>query len=162
MKVREAGPEDLEVILKIYGQARQFMREHGNAGQWGASYPSADLIRQDIARKQSFVETGDDGTVHGVFMFFIGTEPTYGRIENGSWLNDRPYGTIHRIAGDGTEKGVFADCLAWCLGKTGNIRADTHRQNIPMQRVLEKNGFRKCGIIHIEDGSERIAYQRCL
>ena len=25
--------------------------------------------------------------------------------------------------------------------------------------LLEKNGFRYCGIIHVTDGSERLAYQ---
>jgi hypothetical protein len=29
-----------------------------------------------------------------------------------------------------------------------------------MQRVFEKNGFQRCGIIHVEDGTPRIAYQR--
>ena len=28
-----------------------------------------------------------------------------------------------------------------------------------MQHVLEKNGFVPCGIIYVEDGSPRIAYQ---
>ena len=28
-----------------------------------------------------------------------------------------------------------------------------------MQHLFEKNGFKKCGIIYLEDGSERLAYQ---
>ena len=37
---------------------------------------------------------------------------------------------------------------------------DTHKDNIPMQRVLLRNGFVYCGIIHLENGDERIAYQK--
>ena len=29
-----------------------------------------------------------------------------------------------------------------------------------MQHLLEKNGFARCGIIHVADGSSRIAYQK--
>ena len=29
-----------------------------------------------------------------------------------------------------------------------------------MQHLLEENGFTKCGIIHVEDGTPRIAYQK--
>ena len=28
-----------------------------------------------------------------------------------------------------------------------------------MQQLLELNGFRRCGIIYVRDGSPRIAYQ---
>lgn len=40
-----------------------------------------------------------------------------------------------------------------------NLRADTHRNNRTMRHLLEKSGFRYCGIIHVADGSERLAYQ---
>ena len=29
-----------------------------------------------------------------------------------------------------------------------------------MQHMLEKNGFRYCGVIYTDDGSERMAYQK--
>ena len=29
-----------------------------------------------------------------------------------------------------------------------------------MQQLILKNGFEQCGIIHIADGSERIAYEK--
>jgi RimJ/RimL family protein N-acetyltransferase len=52
--------------------------------------------------------------------------------------------------------------LTWCLEQRGNIRIDTHDDNLPMQRALEKNGFVPCGRIWCEDGTPRIAYQRTL
>jgi ribosomal protein S18 acetylase RimI-like enzyme len=40
-----------------------------------------------------------------------------------------------------------------------NIRIDTHEKNVSMQRMVEKNGFKKTGIIYVKDGSPRYAYQ---
>ena len=39
----------------------------------------------------------DETGIHGVFALFDGAEPTYAHIEEGEWLNDEPYVTIHRL-----------------------------------------------------------------
>ena len=49
----------------------------------------------------------DETGIHGVFALFDGAEPTYAHIEEGEWLNDEPYVTIHRLAGDGRVHGLF-------------------------------------------------------
>ena len=41
-----------------------------------------------------------------------------------------------------------------------SLRADTHADNKIMQHLLEKNGFARRGIIHVEDGTPRVAYQK--
>ncbi len=41
-----------------------------------------------------------------------------------------------------------------------NFRIDTHNDNKIMQHVIEKNGFIRCGIIYVKDGSPRIAYEK--
>ena len=41
----------------------------------------------------------------------------------------------------------------------GNIRVDTHARNLPMRAKIEARGFVRCGIIHVADGTPRIAYQ---
>ena len=43
--------------------------------------------------------------------------------------------------------------------RCGNIRVDTHRDNKVMQHILTKQGFQRCGIIYVKNGTERIAYQ---
>lgn len=58
------------------------------------------LLRRDIAEGISHVVVSDNKIV-GTFVFIIGDEPTYSEIE-GEWINDEPYGTIHRIASDGS------------------------------------------------------------
>lgn len=163
MDVRHAVLADLDTIMKIYDYARAYMAEHGNAGQWGQYYPFRELLEEDIRKKQCYVCT-TSGRVCGVFVLVLGEEPNYREIESGSWKNDRPYGTIHRLASDGTVPGVFSACLAFCKTQIPDLRADTHENNHTMQHLLEKYGFERRGIIYIRDGdtvdgSSRIAYQ---
>lgn len=157
MNIRKAEKKDLIDIMKIYDHARKFMAQNGNPDQWADRYPSQELMIHDIDTGISYVCTENE-KVTGVFVFFVGDDPTYHVIHEGKWHNDRPYGVIHRVASDGTVKGVSKKCFDYCKKQIDYLRIDTHRNNIPMQRTLEKNGFCQCGIIYTEDGSERIAY----
>lgn len=160
MKIRPANSSDLDCILKIYEYAREQMRLSGNPAQWGDNRPSRETVELDIAEKHAYVILNQQGQICGVFAFLIGEEPTYRLIENGNWLNDQPYGVIHRIAGNGKEKGVLAAALSWCEKWIKNIRIDTHEDNHIMQHLLQKFGYQRCGRIYVEDGSPRIAYQK--
>ena len=71
-------------------------------------------------------------------------------------------GQFTRIAGDGAVKGVFDNCLAFCRDQISNLRIDTHHDNSTIRHLIGKNGFRRCGIVYMEDSSPRIAYQYCL
>ncbi|MBQ8214396.1 MAG: GNAT family N-acetyltransferase [Clostridia bacterium] len=159
MEIRKAEMGDLPIILEIYADARRYMRENGNPHQWGDGYPSEDLVRKDIAEGICHVCVDRSAPV-GVFVFFEGEDPTYQKIYSGAWENDRPYGVIHRIAVAKHCKGVASFCFAYAFEKCKNVKIDTHRDNIPMQRSLLKNGFVRCGIIYLENGDERIAFQR--
>lgn len=159
MKIRPAEKQDKVAILAVYEVARNYMRESGNPSQWGNHHPPVEMVEEDIALGRSYVLVGDDGRVHGVFVFIIGEDPTYHEIYEGQWLNDDTYGVIHRIASDGTQRGLFASAVSFCKDRCRNVRIDTHADNKTMQHLIEKNGFHRCGIIYIEDGSPRIAYQ---
>ena len=158
MQIRNAEQTDIEAIMGIYDVGRSLMRATGNAAQWVNGYPSRALIEGDIAKGNCYVIEGDDGMAHAVFAFIIGADPTYAVIEDGAWLNDEPYGTIHRIASDGALRGVLGEAVAFALERTGNLRIDTHEDNVPMQGALAKAGFARCGIIYCEDGTPRIAF----
>ena len=145
--------------MEIYDIARQTMRASGNHSQWVDGYPKREMIEDDIARRVSYVIEGDDGTACGVFMFSVEDDPTYALIEDGTWLDDEPYGVIHRIGSDGTQRGVLATTVDYCTGIIGNIRIDTHADNAIMQHVLKKLGFEQCGTVYCHDGSPRVAYQ---
>lgn len=58
---------------------------------------------------------------------------------------------------------IIQNAEAMCNEKeVRSIRVDTHRDNISMQKMLLKNGFKYCGIIYLKDGSERLAYDKLL
>lgn len=156
--IRKACPADLPGILVIYENARAFMRASGNPTQWGDGRPFKETLEEDIRIGQLYVMEAD-GAVYAVFAFILGDDPTYAVIEDGAWISDRPYGTVHRIAGDGSRSGVFRECSEFCLSMTGHVRIDTHKDNIPMQTAILREGYSYCGIIYIEDGSPRLAYE---
>ncbi len=159
MYVRRSNMEDIPAMMDLYAQARVFMREHGNPNQWDDSYPSRELLEKDIAFGNSYIVEDDEKNLAATFAFIKGEDPTYYGIENGAWLNHEPYGTIHRLAGNPSCHGIASGCIGWCKSQIGNLRADTHEDNKIMQHLLEKNGFVRCGIIHLADGAPRIAYQ---
>ena len=160
LTVRPSLPADVPQIMRVIRAARAYMKATGNPTQWGDSRPSSLAIESDIQRGCSYVITDESGTVRGTFALLLGDEPTYRIIRDGCWLNELPYGTIHRVASDGECHGIFAACLAFCSALTPNLRIDTHEKNMTMRHLIEKSGFTRCGIITVNDGSERIAYQR--
>lgn len=159
--IRPSRETDLPRILEIYAEARAYMRANGNAAQWSGVYPGEEIVREDMAEGRSYV-VDEDGELLGVFCFFCGDDPTYAEID-GAWLNDAPCGVIHRIAvgANAHRKGVASRCFAYAMARCGNVKIDTHADNLPMQRALEKNGFRYCGIIRLANGDPRIAFQKC-
>ena len=163
MQIRPARREDLPAMEAIYEQAKEFMRETGNPNQWNGSYPEEGLLLCDMEHGNSYI-VEENGQVIGTFAFIKGEDPTYRVIEDGMWMKEEPYGTVHRLASATGTHGVAAACFAWCRMQCENgsgiagLRADTHADNRVMQHVLEKNGFVRCGIIHLENGDPRIAY----
>ncbi len=157
MNIVKASNHNLEEILAVYETARSFMAANGNPSQWSGGYPSAELLTADInSNKLHIIE--DNGVIEGVFYFSPGPDPTYEYIK-GQWLNPLPYSVIHRVASRGKKRGILKLVVNFCLDLSDNIKIDTHADNIVMQKALEKLGFKKCGIIYLENGEERIAYQ---
>ena len=164
MKIRKTRPEDLDRLMEIYAGARKFMKENGNPKQWGiTNWPPEALIREDIRKGNSYVCVNDSDRIIGTFYFVEGPdiEPTYKNIENGKWLDNSPYGVIHRIAADGSEKGIGAYCINWAFDQCRHLRIDTHGDNKVMQNLLRKLGFVHCGTIYVtEDNDPRMAFEK--
>ena len=158
MQIRPSRQGDLPVMLEIYEEARRFMQDTGNPTQWNGNYPEAGLLMRDIELGNSFV-VEENAQVIATFALIIGEDPTYRVIEDGAWLNENPYGTVHRLAARTAVHGVANYVFDWCKGKVDNLRADTHEDNKVMQHILEKNGFVRCGRIYVADGTSRIAFQ---
>ena len=72
--------------------------------------------------------------------------PTYAEIEDGQWMSESEYGTIRRIAGNGTARGVFEAAIRFCEQRIQHLRIDTHKDNKIMCYLIEKHGFSRRGI----------------
>lgn len=159
MQIRKTVSKDLPAISFIYDNARRFMTESGNPNQWNSGKPNVDTAREDMEAGVGYV-LEDKGEILAVFMFSIGEDPTYKKIYGGAWKNDEPYAVIHRIAVKEQGRGLIDYCINECFRICPNLKIDTHRDNIPMQKALAKRGFEYCGIIYLENGDERLAYQK--
>jgi RimJ/RimL family protein N-acetyltransferase len=42
------------------------------------------------------------------------------------------------------------------------MRCDTHKDNKIMQHTLEKNGYKYCGVIYLDNGDARVAYEKLI
>jgi RimJ/RimL family protein N-acetyltransferase len=160
MMIRRSTPGDLSAILKIYAEARAFMAASGNKAQWKDWYPPQDMVEHDISPEGNGYVCEIDGEVAAAFYFNIERDPTYDYIE-GQWLNDEPYGVVHRIAAGRRTQGIGAFCLNWAFEQCHNLKIDTHTDNAPMRKLLDKLGFTHCGVIWVLDGTEeRLAFQK--
>lgn len=160
MEITAATLENLDNIMDVIATARQIMRENGNMTQW-VGYPSIEVIAEDILLNQAFVCWQQDQIV-GYFCLIVGDnpDPNYRVIEDGKWLDEKPYGVIHRLASGRQVKGVAQAVFDYAFSIIGNIRVDTHHDNLPMQNFLKKNGFTYCGIIYVNDGTPRDVFQK--
>lgn len=160
LSIRIAAREDLPSIERVYEAAREYMRRSGNPDQWGDGYPQTELLAEDIRNGSLYVLADEREHICGAFMFAVMEDPTYRRIENGTWRDAAPYGVIHRVAGDGSQHGLMRRIVGFCAEQMPHLRMDTHRRNLTMQHQILRNGFTYCGVIHVQDGSERLAYER--
>ena len=158
MVIRKTTMADLPAVMEIYARARDYMRETNNPDQWKDNHPPEELIIQDIQANASYCCVDGD-KILAVFYFNIEDDSIYAKIQ-GKWQNDNPYGVVHRIARAPGAKGAAVFCLNWSFGQHPNIRIDTHKDNEPMLKLLDKLGFVYCGIIWIANGEERMAFHK--
>lgn len=165
MTIRLAEKKDIDRIMQIIADARASIGRLG-IDQWQYGYPTRDIVKEDIALERSFVVC-DGEEICATFALMMNGEPTYKKIYCGAWLSDGEYIALHRIAIDSTRRGQgIAEEIVGFLAEFAmehgyvSVRVDTHTGNLPMRRMLEKNGFEYCGTIHLLDGQPRVAYEK--
>ena len=159
MQIRLATRADLDAVMRLLNIGRQRMVAAGNTQQGVEGYPRRATVEEDLRRAQCYVGE-NDGRVVATFVLAEGPDPTYARIWQGQWLdNERAYHVIHRMAAEETQRGVFAEVMKFCKCRAISLRIDTHRDNAPMLYNIKKHGFDYCGVIHTDNGSERLAFQ---
>lgn len=169
MIIRQANDTDTDALMALFAEARATIAALG-IDQWQNGYPSLSVVSEDIALHRFYV-VEIDGAVVGTFVLITDGEPTYDRIYEGAWQtgNTDDYLAIHRVAISVSRRGSgisttllnYAAEAARSLGRT-SLRIDTHRGNVVMRRMLEKHGFVHCGTIYLENGDERVAYEKIL
>ena len=165
-----ARPEHLEDLCRITDEAKAQLKALG-LDQWQKGYPSREVWVRDIDVGCTWLAV-EGQRVLGAFAYQTAPEPSYDEID-GAWLTDTPYASFHRVCvsddakGRGVAGALFAHGFALARAQGfASVRIDTHAGNRPMQRSLEKAGFRLCGGIILKDcveaGDPRIAYELIL
>ena len=147
MIFRKSVPEDAPAIAALFDAARVSMRALG-IDQWQKGVPGLHEAKNDA-------ETGigrvieEDGEILAAYSFLTDGEPCYDHIEDGEWKTDGShYAAVHRVVISAAHRGsglstAMVEKIAEEARAGGfvSIRIDTHPGNIPMRRMLEKNGF---------------------
>ena len=172
MLIRATTPADVPAVMEIIEEARRTIAALG-IDQWQNGSPNRTMIACDVEKGQGRVVEREEKVV-GTFAVIDDGEPVYDVIEDGAWLTpDRDaagnwaYIAIHRVAislshrGSGISTAMIrhAEDSARSLGRS-SLRIDTHEGNVVMRRMLERHGFVRCGIIHLENGDPRVAYEK--
>ena len=169
MLIRKSDKLDINSLMPIFDEARKTIAALG-IDQWQNGYPSESVILADVEKKQSYL-CEIDGKVCGTFAIIDDGEPTYDKIYDGEWLtgDSGDYIAIHRVAiavssrGSGLSGKIIGYATEFAKEKgRKSLRIDTHRGNAVMRRMLEKNGFVHCGTIYLENGDERVAYEKII
>ena len=171
MQIAQAQMHHLDQMCRIMDQAKARMRCMG-LNQWQNGYPSREIWVDDIESGRAFVVIDSEGSVLGQFVYQTEPEASYERIE-GAWLSDSAYACMHRVcvSDAAAGKGLAARMFAFACDRARNegfasVRIDTHADNVPMKRALEKACFERCGIIElvggVESGAKRDAFEKLL
>ena len=170
MKIRRSTLNDVPQIMVIINDAKTYLASQ-NIDQWQNGYPNAEQVENDIEKGESFVVVNDDDTIMATSMFTLRKEPTYKEILEGNWLisEDQVYGVVHRMA---IKKEYRKLGLATFLFdefhqqlKDQNIKSlkiDTHENNVGMQSLIKKLGYKYCGIIYTSYNAKRLAFEKVI
>ena len=169
MKLVRSTLSDVPIIMSFIHDAQVYL-ESLKIDQWQDGYPNKEKIELDISNSDSYVVMDDNETIIGTTVFSTKKERAYKAIQ-GNWItNDNvEYGVIHRLAvGDkyrnlGLARFVFKECHERLKeSNIGSLRIDTHEGNKGMQYLLKDLGYIYCGIIILESGDERLAFEKVL
>ena len=166
--ITKTTKKDIDRVMVILGEARRSIGKLG-IDQWQYGYPSRDIIKDDVAKGISYIVKDAEDEILGTFCLREDEEPTYKEIYDGAWLNKGDSFALHRIAlcYNARGKGIASRIIEFILEKCresgmASVKVDTHQGNLPMRKMLEKNGFVYCGIIHLATGEERVAYEKMM
>lgn len=160
-----AREHEAEACYAVLEAGREFQKRQGFE-QWTKTYPTLEIVKDDIRRGRGFVFR-QDGAIAGYMCIDFDGEPAYAHIQ-GQWHTREPYAVVHRMAfaaafcGRGLSAEAFALIERLCLSRgVHSIRMDTDFPNLRMQHILERQGFVRRGVIDFQGGT-KLAYDKTL
>ncbi|WP_298883888.1 GNAT family N-acetyltransferase [uncultured Polaribacter sp.] len=170
MKIRLSTFDDIPQIEIIINDAKTYLASL-NIDQWQNGYPNAEQVENDIKKGESYVVVNDENKVIATSMFTLRKEPTYKEIFDGKWLvsEDKIYGVIHRMAIKkefrklGLATFLFDEFYQQLKDKNiQSLKIDTHEDNLGMQSLIKKLGYKYCGIIYTSYKAKRLAFEKVI
>ncbi len=169
--IRLAQEVDLPAIMDVVHDAVLFLRDN-NIPQWQNNYPNETVLLRDIEKHTLYVFVFKEKIV-AMANIACERDPQYDKIYHGEWLTQGDYAVVHRIA---VKKEALGHGIAQLLlleaetiardHHLHSIRIDTHRLNIPMNRLVQKLGYQHCGEIELLDHNQtdylRLAYEKLI
>lgn len=157
--IRSTTEDDIESVMAMYDHSRALMRANGNEIQW-VGYPTRTQLLSDMQYGVSFVIDDTEHRPAGTFALVSGKEPTYDIIVHGRWIDTTtPYATIHRLAKLPGFHDIAESAFTFAKECYPHLRIDTHESNRTLRHLADKEGFVECGIVYMNDKTERIAYE---
>ena len=165
--LRKAKNNELDKILQIINEGKQFLKEQG-INQWQHGAPGINDIEKDIKQETSYVYELD-GEIVGTAMLntYDADYEKYPTI----WTKCNNYLVIHRLSvkkecrSQGVSHKFMNDIILFAKENSVEyIRIDTHKDNVIMRKYLSKNNFKELDEIKLSmknslDDKERIAYE---
>ncbi|QOD61274.1 GNAT family N-acetyltransferase [Polaribacter haliotis] len=169
MKIQLSTLDNVPAIMEIINDAKAYLLSQ-NIDQWQNGYPNATQVENDIKNGESFVVVNDENQIMATSMFTTNKEPTY-KVIDGNWIinEDEKYGVIHRMAIKkefrkfGLATFMFHEFHMQLLeNKVKSLKIDTHEENIGMQSLIKKLGYKYCGVIYTSYNAKRLAFEKVI
>lgn len=156
MQIRKAEMADFDQVMAILKDGRNQLAERG-IDQWQGDYPNPDHVKEDIEHGYAYLVKSEDGETVGTLSIVPAPDTTYDQLDGAWQVETNDYVTIHRVAihsdhtGHGYASKLYQAVISYFtsgFNDVKSIRVDTHEDNLPMQHLIEKSGFKRVGTLH--------------
>jgi ribosomal-protein-alanine N-acetyltransferase len=141
--IRPVRPEDAEELAALYLANREFLApfEPVRPPEFFTADGQRDRLQRQVDGETHPFAILDDGAIAGTINLFHVRRESLQSGTIGYWID-------HRRNGRGLASGAVGEILSYAF-----VNLDLHRveaatlvDNVPSQRVLEKNGFERIGL----------------
>lgn len=156
MQIRKAEMADFDQVMAILKDGRNQLAERG-IDQWQGDYPNPDHVKEDIEHGYAYLAKSEDGETVGTLSIVPAPDTTYDQLDGAWQVETNDYVTIHRVAihsdhtGRGYASKLYQAVISYFtsgFNDVKSIRVDTHEDNLPMQHLIKKSGFKRVGTLH--------------